>query len=182
MPTKTVKDIMVPLSQYVVVSEEATIRDVLEKIRQSHAGMPEDMYYHRAALVRNEAGDIVGKLGYLGILEALDPEYGDLDKMKALAGSGITKQDMHRDMRQLGLWDKKLPLIKQRAAEKSVKEVMSPFEAHIEEDGSMAKAMHLMAQLQVLSLLTTDEEDHITGIVRLSDLFEAVTDYVITDN
>jgi len=73
MTCRTVKEILVPLSEYVVVSEDETIRGAMRKLRDSQYSMPPDKYYHRATLVRNEKGDIVGKLGYHGFLAALDP-------------------------------------------------------------------------------------------------------------
>jgi len=84
-------------------------------------------------------------------------------------------------MRDLGFWDEKFPIIRQTAGELKMKQVMVKFEEHIEETASLAKAMHMMVQLQVFSLLTT-QDDHITGIVRLSDLFEAVADCILSED
>ncbi len=179
MPNKTVKDIMVPLSQYVVVSEHDTIRVGLERMQESRASMPEDEYYHRAALVKNDANEIVGKLSYLGFLEALDPKYDNLEELESAAGSGITRKDLHREMGNLGFWEEKYPIIKERADELTMKDAMMKFDQHIEEDAALIKAMHLMVQSNALSLLTV-RDDHITGIVRLSDLFEEITNIVLS--
>ncbi len=178
MAEMSVKDLMVPLSDYVIVSENETIGQALRILRKSHNTMPSDQYYHRAVLVKNDAGEIVGKLGYHGFLAALDAKYENLDEMKTLAGSGITKKDINKEMRELGFWKDNLPLLKQKSEETAMKEVMVTFKEHVDEDGSLTEAMHLMVRLNVLSLLTT-KDDHITGVIRLSDLFEAITDYVI---
>ncbi|MCK5126864.1 MAG: CBS domain-containing protein [candidate division Zixibacteria bacterium] len=181
MAVKSVKDIMVPISEYAIVSENETIHDALQIIRQSHTTMDPDKYFHRAILIKNRDGDIVGKLGYFGFLSALDPKYENMSEMKALAGSGITKKDLCKDMRNLGFWNDKLPVIKQRAKEITMKQVMVKFDEHIDEDGSLSEALHTMVQLNVLSILTT-KDDHITGIIRLSDLFEEITDYILADD
>ncbi|MCP4580306.1 MAG: CBS domain-containing protein [candidate division Zixibacteria bacterium] len=181
MTEKKVKDIMIPLSEYVSVSVDDTIKDALAAIRESHANMPTDAYYHRAVLVRNEDGEVVGKLGYLGFMGALDQKYDNLEKMKQLAGSGITKADLNREMTDLGFWTGCLPIIKKRASEIKMEQVMIKFEEAIHEDSSLAEAMHLMAEMQILSLLTT-RDGKITGVIRLSDLFEEITDCVISED
>lgn len=181
MACRTVREIMVPLSEYVIVSEEETIRGAMGKLRESQFSMPPDRYYHRATLVRNERGNIVGKLGYHGFLAALDPKYENLEELKNLAGSGITKKDLNQEMRDLGFWDEKFPIIKETACDMKMKQVMVKFEEHVEETDSLAKAMHMMVQLQVNSLLTV-QGDRITGIVRLSDLFEAIADCILEDD
>jgi len=181
MKNKIVKDIMVPLSEYVIVSEEESIRGALAMLRDSHAHMPPDAYYHRAVLVKNDAGEIVGKLGYHGFLEALDPKYDDLEEMKTIAGSGITQDDLKEEMDKSGLWNNKLPMVKQNANELKMKEVMIEFAEHIEEDSSLLEAMHQIVKYKVLSLLTT-RNDEVTGIIRMSDLFEEITDYIISED
>lgn len=180
MAVKTVKDIMIPLSQYVSILEDNTLKDALVALRKSHLSMSIDQYYHRAVLVKDNNGKIVGKLGYLGILAALDPQYDNLDEMKQLAGSGITKEDLRREMRDLGFWNDKCPLIKKRADEIKMNQVMVKFDKRIEEDRSLAEAMHIMANQQILSLLTT-REGKTTGVIRLSDLFEEMTNYILSE-
>ncbi len=180
MAVKTVKDTMIALSAYASVSEGSTLRDALVALRVSHRSMSQDQYYHRAVLVRNNAGEVVGKLSYLGILTALDPKYENLEKMKQLAGSGITKADLRREMRDLGFWNEKCPLIRKRASEIKMSQVMVRFEERIEEDASLAEAMHIMADLQILSLLTT-RNGETTGVIRMSDLFEEITDYILSE-
>ncbi len=180
MTSRTVKDIMVPLSEYVVVSEYETIKGALEALKTSQDKTPPHMFCHRAVLVKSESDEIVGKLGYLDFLDALDPKFEDLDELKTLAGSGITKKDLKKEMQGLGFWNVKLPLIKKIANELTVKQVMVKFEAHIEETSSVIEAMHRMVQLKAQSLLTT-EDNHITGIIRLSDLIKEMTDLILME-
>ncbi|MCP4703192.1 MAG: CBS domain-containing protein [candidate division Zixibacteria bacterium] len=180
MAIKTVKEVMIALSAYASVSEESTLKDALVALRESHSSMSPDQYYHRAILVKNGEGEVVGKLGYLGIIAALDPKYDNLEEMKRLAGSGITKADLRREMRDLGFWNDKCHLIKKRANEIKMNHVMVKFEERIEEDSSLAEAMHIMADLQIMSLLTTRDEKT-TGVIRLSDLFEEMTDYILSE-
>ncbi|MEZ5360100.1 MAG: CBS domain-containing protein [Candidatus Zixiibacteriota bacterium] len=178
MTAELVKDLMVPLSDYVIVSENDTVETALKTLRESHLKMPPDLYYHRAVLVKNDAGDIVGKVGYLGFLAALEPTIKNLDEMKALAGSGITSNDIGKDMRSLGFAKGPFPLIKKRASMTIMKDVMVEFCECIDEECSLIEAMHRMVSMNVLSLLTTKDR-HITGIIRMSDLFEAITDFVV---
>jgi CBS domain containing-hemolysin-like protein len=48
---KLVKDLMVPLSEYATVSEDATLSDAVAALKQSQADYDRTKYRHRAILV-----------------------------------------------------------------------------------------------------------------------------------
>ena len=71
--TKRVKDLMLSLSEYAVVDEDATILDALRALAASQAKVPPGKQPHRAILVRDRRGEIVGKLHHFAFLRALAP-------------------------------------------------------------------------------------------------------------
>jgi len=71
---------MVPLAEYATVSEDATLYEAvlaLEKAQESFEDK-HTRYSHRAILVLDKEGDVVGKLSQLDVLKALEPKYQDL--------------------------------------------------------------------------------------------------------
>lgn len=67
---RRVKDLMVPLHEYAVVEEHATLLEALRALEAAQENLPAGRHLHRALLVRR-GGEIVGRLGHLAFLEAL---------------------------------------------------------------------------------------------------------------
>ena len=66
-----VKDLMVPLSEYAAVSEEATLYDAVLALEEAQAAFDQSRYRHRAVLVYDKDKKVVGKVSQLDILRAL---------------------------------------------------------------------------------------------------------------
>ena len=62
MKTTLVKDIMVPLSEYATVSEDATLSEAVAALKKSQADFDQAKYKHRAILVLDDNNNIVGKV------------------------------------------------------------------------------------------------------------------------
>ena len=84
LDSKRVKDVMLPLSEYAVVSEDATLREALLALEEAQRELPPGRQPHRAVLVVDRDKNIVGKAGQLTFLKALEPKssvLGDLDTL-----------------------------------------------------------------------------------------------------
>ena len=79
MKTVTIKNLMVPLSKYATVKEDATLQEVAAALAAAQARFDRSRYPHRAVLVLNDQGDVVGKVGQIDILRALEPKYDEVD-------------------------------------------------------------------------------------------------------
>ena len=55
MATTLVKDIMVPLSEYATVSEDATLYEAVAALKKSQADFDKAKYRHRAILICDQA-------------------------------------------------------------------------------------------------------------------------------
>jgi Mg2+/Co2+ transporter CorC len=71
-----VKGLMVPLSEYAVISEEADIHEAVLALEKAQQEYSQSRYPHRAVLVEDRNHTIVGKLGLIDVLRALEPRYG----------------------------------------------------------------------------------------------------------
>ena len=77
-----VKNLMVPLSEYAVIPENATIFEAVLALEKAQQVFNQNNYQSRAILVKDDAGNIVGKLDQLDILRALEPKYGEIKSDK----------------------------------------------------------------------------------------------------
>ena len=100
-----VKDMMVPLADYVTVSDKATLAEAVAALKKAQQEFDKDRYRHRAVLVLDQRGKVVGKVSQISALKALEPKYrglGDLNELEGLYG---LKADSIRQMiTDHGLW------------------------------------------------------------------------------
>lgn len=78
MKTKTVKDLMVPLSEYATVKQGATLFDVVMSLKKAQEEFDNTRHRHRAVLVMDDKDNVVGKVGQFDILRALEPKYDEM--------------------------------------------------------------------------------------------------------
>ena len=76
MKSILVKNLMVPLSEYATVDENATLSDALDTLEEAQAQFDKTIYRHRAILVCNKVtGKVIGKLSQLDVIRSLEPKY-----------------------------------------------------------------------------------------------------------
>jgi CBS domain-containing protein len=178
LETKIVKDLMVPLSEYATVSKEATLSEAVMTLKEAQK-VGESKYVHRAVLVYDKEKRIVGKLDMLSVLRALEPKYDEMLPRKKSYHLGLPLQLQKTMLEQLRLWDEPLDHICQKAVDKKVKNFMiEPTEGeHISQSASINEAIHQLVMGAYQSLLVT-EGKKIIGILRLTDVFEEITNEI----
>ena len=78
MEEKHVKDLMIPIEDYAVISEDATIGDALRVMSEMSEKLSLKQYKHQAIQVQGAKGNIVGRLTQADILKGLEPKYKDI--------------------------------------------------------------------------------------------------------
>jgi CBS domain-containing protein len=173
----TVKDLMVPLSEYATVSEDATLYEAVlaleaaqEKFEDKHT-----RYSHRAILILDKDDNVVGKISQLDALKALEPKYQDMVAGEGSHRYGFSKQFMKATLEDYHLFTNPLDEICRKAGEQNVKNFMyTPTEGeYIAEDASLDIAIHQLIMGRHQSLLVTRDKK-IVGVLRLTDVFAAV--------
>jgi len=179
MKTIKVKEIMVPLAEYATVSEEATLFDAIIALEEAQAKHFNSPYSHKAILVFNRENKIVGKIGQIDVLRALEPKYGKIIDSGALSRFGYTAQFLKSLVDQYQLWDKPLNDICKKAGTLKVSSFMvKPAEGeYISENSSIDEAIHMIVMGNHQSLIVKNENE-ITGILRLSDLFHKISEII----
>jgi len=169
--TKHVKDIMLPLSDYAVVDEDATVLEALKSLQRSQEKLPPDKQPHRAILVKNRHGEIVGKFHHFAFLRALVPERKAMGTLALMDRAGVGDDMRDSSMRMLDFLTADLMDVCERARNVAVRDVYTTTTISITEDAPLSDAVSSFLRHQTLSLLVT-RQGKTVGILRLSDLFE----------
>lgn len=175
-PEQKAGEIMVPLEEYATVSQEATMIEALEALEKAQASYTKSPYRHRAVLVLDEEGRVVGKLSQLDVLRGLEPRYGDLFDYTKLIRRGYTRQYITSMVRDHQLLNRPLAALCRRLAAKKVREVMyTPDEGeYVDAEDSLNTAIHQLIVGHHQSLLVT-RAGRVAGVLRLTDVFQAVS-------
>ncbi len=171
-----VKDLMVPISEYATVKVGASLIDAIHALEKAQEAFTESKYQHRAILVLDKSGNVVGKVGQFRALKAIEPEFhqnAEIEKMRRFNFSEEYLVRLRDKYKSQGEIIKKETL--REAARKKVEDFMQAPSAgeYVAEDSSLDTAMHKLVSGAHLSLLVT-RSDEIVGILRISDVFAAV--------
>jgi len=179
MKQTKVRDLMVPLSDYATVSEEATLYEAVMALEQAQIKFDKDRYRHRAVLVLDSSGKVVGKLSQLDVLRALEPKYKELIEDTFGSRFGLSKTLIKSMLDQFSLWQRPLMDICSKAARLRVGEIMhTPSEGeYVDLDASLDEAVHQLIVGHHQSLLVV-HKDEIVGILRLTDVFMHISQLI----
>jgi len=168
----TIKDLMVPLSEYATVHEDASLKQAVLALEKAQEAFDQTRYRHRALLVINDDNHVIGKINQIDILKALEPKYEKIGIQKGMASYGFGKKFMRSLREQFQLWSDPLQNVRQRADEVKARDFMyTPSEGeYVKLSDSMDVAIHRLVMGQHQSLLVTSGQK-IVGILRLTDVF-----------
>jgi CBS domain-containing protein len=172
-----VNDLMVSLSEYATVAEDATLYEAVLSLEEAQKKFEDKhtRYRHRAILVLDQAGNVVGKLSQLDVLRALEPKYQDMIEGSGSQRYGFTRKFMKSMFEDYQLFVDPLEDICRKAGEQPIKKYMhTPSEGeYVSQDASLAVAIHQLVIGHHQSLLVT-HDGKIVGILRLTDVFAAM--------
>jgi len=173
----SIKELMVPLSEYATVEEDATLYEAVLALEEAQENFEDKhtRYRHRAILMLDKNGTVVGKLSQLDVLMALEPKYQEKIEGQESHRLGISKSFMKSVFEDYRLFANPLDDICRKAGEQPVKNFMhTPTEGeYVSESTTLEVAIHQLIMGQHQSLLVTRDEK-IVGILRLTDVFATV--------
>jgi CBS domain-containing protein len=177
MKSYSVKDLMVPLSEYATVSEDATLYEAIMSLEEAQEKFEDKhtRYRHRAILILDKDGQVIGKVSQLDALKALEPKYQNMIQGQGSHRLGFTKSFMKSMLADYNLFASPMDDICRKAGEQNVKVFMSSLTEgeYISEDKTLDLAIHQFIMGHHQSLLVTAGEK-IVGILRLTDVFAAL--------
>lgn len=176
MKNYTVKELMIPLSEYATVNAGATLYEAVLALEKAQADFDHTRYRHRAILVLDDLGNVVGKMSQLDVLRALEPKYDEMMEQSLFQQRhSFTKKFMKSIMLQYQMWDTDISNICRNSAEQPVTKFMHTLSdgEYVEQNASLYEAIHQLVMGHKQSLLVT-QDNKIIGILRLTDVFASV--------
>ena len=183
MKQTAVKELMVPLSEFATVSQEATLYEAVLALEQARKEYNQRQVPYRAILVLDQNGQVVGKLSELDVLRGLEPRYKELGDVRSTSISGLSPDFLKSMLTSFRLWQRPLADICGKAADILVKDIgYTPVEdKYVEEDATLDEAVHLLIVGKHQNLLVTrGKSKEIVGVLRLSDVFNRVCEMIQT--
>lgn len=177
MSDKQVKDLMLALSEYATVGEDATLKEALNALSKAQLGLHQDRHYHRAVLVLNRAGRVVGKLSHWAILRALQPRTLRNADVASMARAGLPEAFLETLKQNMAGAAGNLEQLCHHAASVRACDAMVPVLESIDEQASMTQAVQEMVAKHCQSMLVT-RSGKVIGILRMSDVFQEVADRI----
>lgn len=172
-----VSEVMVPLSEYATVPKGATLYEAVLALEAAQEQFEDKhtRYRHRAILVLNKKGNVLGKVSQMDVLRALEPRNDDTGQIDAVSQFGFSPSFVQSVRKQHRLKSSPLTELCHKASQMRVEDVMqTPSEGeYIDEGASLDIAILQLTLGQHLALLVTRGKE-IVGILRLSDAFAAV--------
>ena len=167
-----VKEVMVPISDYITLREDDTLYDVFQILENNKNDSRK--HTHRDAIVLNRNAEFKGKVTMIDIFRALEPNYKKLTRDSKNAV--LTKDSVMKAVKDFNLWIEPIQSLCERGSGIKVSEVMHIPEGHeyIQEEDSLEKALHEYV-MGVHQPLIVKKGNEVTGILRFGDLYEIVS-------
>jgi CBS domain-containing protein len=166
---------MVPLSEYATVTIGATLFEAVLALEKAQLDFDQTKYRHRAVLVLDKGGEVVGKISQHTALRALEPQYLKMAKSSSAASYGFSVSFLKDLQQQYSLLDGALENICKKAGQTKVEDFMSKISEgeFIEYDASLDRAIHLLVMGRLQSLMV-QKKGKVIGVLRLTDVFASV--------
>ena len=180
MRTRKVKDLMVPLAEYATVSEEASLYEAVMALEEAQKKFRQAAYKHRAILVLDKKGRVVGKLSQLDVIKGLEAGYKKMGEFKGISHTGFSTEFIKSMVDKYDLWQKPLEDVCRKAPHIKARDIMyTPTEGeYVAEEATLDQALHQLVLGRHQSLLVTKDGKEIVGILRLTDVFQEVCEMI----
>jgi CBS domain containing-hemolysin-like protein len=171
----TVKELMVPLSEYATVPEGSTLFDAVLALEKAQEEFDHTKYKHRGVLILDKDQRVIGKLGQLDVLRALEPKDEDPGEIAELGQFGFSSNFVHNLRTQWILKATPLKDLCSKASKLKVEDFMQTLSEgeFIDREASLEMAVMQLVMGHHISLLVTRDKE-IIGILRLTDAFAAI--------
>jgi CBS-domain-containing membrane protein len=171
---------MISLDKYATVGQRATLHEAVLALAVAHERLHHSRHPHRAVLVVDEAGQVVGKLSMLDVLRALEPRYKEISDFNHSMRFGFSSKFIQSMVQNYQLWQKPLDDLCRKSAKILVKDVMyTPADGeYVRMDATLDEAIHQLVVGHHQSLIVTDDEKKVVGVLRLTDVFFELSDRI----
>lgn len=172
-----VKEVMIPIADYVTVKKEDHLVEVLhaiERKRQAEGG-----HAHRDAIVVDEKGQFIGNVTMIDIFRALEPNYKKVHQKRI--GGTLTQAFVQEAVKDFKLWLEPAENICQRGGDVAIAEIMYVPDKteYLNETDNLEKALNFYV-MGIHQPLIIRKGNTVTGILRFGDVFEIVRQQLLS--
>lgn len=180
MKKTQVKEIMIPISNYVTVQKNNTVVEVLQSLEQARKS--ENEHAHRDAIVVDANGAFIGKVTMIDVFRALEPNYSKIQQRQEKGT--LTANFVMKAAKDFNLWIEPTKTICERGGRLTVSDVMHTPEKmeYIEETDTLENALHLYVMGSHQPLIVKNKDGKVTGLLRFGDVFEIVRQQLLRCN
>lgn len=169
-----VQRLMLPMSEYATVSEDATLHEALSALAKAQERVQPGRQKHRAVLVERSKGIYVGLLDYRTILSALRPKQHSISLDDTMRSAGVSEDMVSTSLASLHFFEEDLPSLCDRACSIKINELILSTPKTIGIDAPLHTLLEDFSYSNAMSMLVSDGSD-VIGVIRVSDLFDEVT-------
>jgi len=182
MQLTSIKEIIIPLSDYATVTEDASLYDAVTELEKSQREFKEKLYPHSAVIVLNANNEVTGQLTHLDALKALEPKYFEMGDISSLSRFGISNAYMKSMIDTHDLFEKPLDHVCRKAATIKVRNFLKPIEESefIDENATLNEAIHQFVVGNHLRSILVRRDKKVIGILRLPDIFHEISNRIQT--
>ncbi|WP_147822431.1 CBS domain-containing protein [Salidesulfovibrio onnuriiensis] len=168
-----VKEVMIPISQYVTVDLDSTLRDVFEALDEDFKGKSDKCHAHRDVVVLDVEGEFAGLVTMVDIIRSLEPNYAKISHVEEDAV--LTGDYVLEVFKRFGLWHDSLEGLCEKAVSLKVGDAMHIPDADetVDEEDELGLAIHKYIFGAEQPIIVRGG-GRVTGVLRLSDIFEVV--------
>ena len=172
-----VKEMMVPISDYATVSDTSNLLETVKAMVNANKDFHGKPYRHRAVLVVDKKGNVVGKVSQVDIMLAVEPNYRDIGNDINVGRFGFSSSFMKSIREQYKLWNRPLEEYIDTLRNTKITDAMyTPAEhQHVSIDETLDEAMHKIVMGRHQSLLVLNGKK-VVGILRSTDVFNFFCD------
>ncbi|NLB56337.1 MAG: CBS domain-containing protein [Lentisphaerae bacterium] len=177
-----VRSLMRPVTEFPGIFSNASFMEAVETLDQLEDNFRVSKVPERILLAYDESGRIVGKLAPIDILQALEPNYLNFDKVKIGFLSQPIQSKLEKFKVQFKFWHSPLAELWQKARRVKIRDFLEmPQPEHIlNANDKIEEALHLFAVTRQGSLFVRDSGS-IAGLLLFSDIYKKIKEAIRTN-
>jgi len=176
MKSTDIKEMIIPLSEYATVDEDAYLYEAVAELEMTHEKSENNLYPHRSVVILSKEGEVEGILTYLDVLKSLEPKYLAMGDVSSLSRFGLSHEYLKSMLDTHNLFEEPLDHVCRKASELKVKDFIRPLSESdfIGEDATLNELIHQFVVGHCPSILAT-RGGKVIGVLRLADVFHEIS-------
>ena len=172
MKNMKVKELMRPIEEFSRISSSATLMEAVESLEKVDEEYRAGKVPERILIVINGKGKNVGKISFIDIVKALEPNYKDFVKIKSGINSPLIRTLIDE---RFMFWHKPLAELWQNACQIKIHDFIKlpTSDQMVNANEKMEEAIHLFVA-EGHGFLFVRDGTGIIGLIRLSDVYKKI--------